>query len=136
MFFEPYPSGGLEPIATRGPSPMRIPSDEALGPGREAKTIEVGAGVMPTIAMHLMRQPAGGRIDVGKTTTNHLYAVSRGQARFTVEGGTDDVLGVGDLIAVPCWHTHAIEAVEDAVIFRVSDEPLLKKLGLARNGAG
>ena len=82
MFFEPYPSGGLEPIASRGPSPMRIPSGEALGPGRDAKTVEVGAGIMPTIAMHLMRQPAGGRIDMGKTTVNNLYAVSSGKARF------------------------------------------------------
>jgi gentisate 1,2-dioxygenase len=135
MFFEPYPSGGLEAITSRGPSPMRVPAGEALGPGREAKTVEVGAGIMPTIAMHLMRQPAGGRIDVGKTTVNHLYAVSNGKARFKVEGGTDEILGVGDLIAVPCWHTHTIEAPEDTVIFRVSDEPLLKKLGLARNGA-
>jgi len=136
MFFEPYPAGGLEPITTHRSSPMRIPSGEALGGGREAKTVEVGAGIMPTIAMHLIRQPAGSRIDVGKTTVNHLYAVARGQARFEVEGGLDEVLGVGDLIAVPCWHTHAIEAPEDTVIFRVSDEPLLTKLGLARTGGG
>ena len=45
-------------------------------PGRDAKTVEVGAGIMPTIAMHLIRQPAGARIDMGKTTTNHLYAES------------------------------------------------------------
>jgi len=135
MFFEPYPDGEMEPVTSRGPTPMRIPAGEALGPGRDAKTVEVGAGIMPTIAMHLMRQPAGGRIDVGKTTVNHLYAVSSGKARFKVEAGTDEVLGVGDLIAVPCWHTHTIEAPEDTVIFRVSDEPLLKKLGLARNGA-
>src|SRR5204863_7157128 len=31
MFFEPYPSGGLEAITSRGPSPMRIPSGAALG---------------------------------------------------------------------------------------------------------
>src|SRR5262249_12199146 len=114
MFFEPYPAGGLEPIASHGPSSMRIPSGEALGPGREAKIVEVGTGIMPTIAMHLMRRPAGDRIEVGKTTVNHLYAVSRGQARFQVEGGMDETLGVGDLIAVPCWHTHTIEAPEDA----------------------
>ncbi len=36
------------------------------------------------------------------------------------------------MIAMPCWHAHAIEAAEDAVVFRVSDEPLLTKLGLVR----
>jgi gentisate 1,2-dioxygenase len=36
---------------------------------------------------------------------------------------------------MPCWHAHAIEAIEDADIFRVSDEPLLSKLGLGRTTA-
>jgi gentisate 1,2-dioxygenase len=135
MFFEVHPGGGLEPITSRGPSPMRIASAEALGTGRDAMTVEVGKDVMPTIAMHLIRQPAGGSTDVGKTTTNHIYAVSRGKARFIVEGGTDETLGAGDVIAVPCWHAHTIEAPEDAIIFRVSDEPLLRKLGLARSAA-
>src|ERR671927_346744 len=62
MFFEPYPAGGLEPITSRGPSPMRFPSGEALGGGRGAKTVEVGHGVMPTIAMQLIRQPKSGRV--------------------------------------------------------------------------
>jgi gentisate 1,2-dioxygenase len=135
MFFEPYPSGGLEPITVRGPSPMRIPSGEALGPGRDAKTIEVGKGVMPTIAMHLMRQPKGGRIDAPKSTVNNIYAVVSGSARFTPESGPAETLGVGDVIAMPCWHAHTIEAAEDAVVFRVCDEPLLRVLGLARTAA-
>src|SRR5437763_7289371 len=71
MFFEPHPSGGLEPITSHGPSEMRIPSGEALGPGRDAKTAEVGKGVMPTIAMQLIRQPKDGRIEVAKSTTNN-----------------------------------------------------------------
>ena len=33
---------------------------------------------------------------------------------------------------MPCWHAHAIEAPEDAMVFRVTDEPILKKLGLVR----
>jgi gentisate 1,2-dioxygenase len=135
MFFEPHPSGAIEPITSRGPTPMRIPADEALGPGREAITVEVGREMMPTIAMHLMRQPKGGRIEAPKTTTNHLYAVARGKARFTVEGDFAEALGVGDVIAVPCWHAHSIEATEDAVVFRVSDEPVLRKLGLSRTAA-
>ena len=61
MFFEPYPSGGIEPVTSRGPTPMRIPSGEALGPGRDAKTVEIAKDVMPTIALHLIRQPKGGR---------------------------------------------------------------------------
>src|SRR5438552_17311061 len=59
MFFEPYPKGGLEPISSQGPSPRRIPASEALGPGRDAKTVEIAKNVMPTIALHLMRLPKG-----------------------------------------------------------------------------
>jgi gentisate 1,2-dioxygenase len=132
MFFEPHPSGGLEPITARGPSPMRIPSSEALGPGRDAKTVEVAAGIMPTIAMHLLRQTKGGRVEVAKSTTNNIYAVVSGQARITPEGGATETIEPGDVIAIPCWHAHRIEAPEDTIVFRVSDEPLLKKLGLER----
>ena len=41
----------------------------------------------------------------------------------------------GDVVAVPCWHAHAVEAPQDTTILRVSDEPLLAKLGLARTAA-
>jgi gentisate 1,2-dioxygenase len=132
MFFEQYPGGGLEPIKQSGPTPFRIPSAEALGSGRDAKLTEIAKGIMPTIALHLMRQPAGTRVDVPKTTTNSIYAVISGRAGFTAEGGLSETLGPGDVIAVPCWHEHVIDAGEDAIMLRVSDEPLLAKLGLAR----
>ncbi len=132
MFFEQYPAGGLEPVKSHGSTPFRIPSGDALGPGREAKTVEIAKDIMPTIALHLMRQPKGGRIEVAKATTNNLYAVVSGKARVIAEGGTSELLGPGDVIAVPCWHAHSIEAPEDTVVFRVSDEPLLTKLGLTR----
>ena len=53
--------------------------------------------------------------------------------RFAAEGGLIETLGPGDVIAIPCWHEHAVDAPQDTIIFRVSDEPLLAKLGLARS---
>jgi gentisate 1,2-dioxygenase len=135
MFFEQYPAGGLEPITVNGPSRFRIPSGEALGPGRDARLVEIGKGIMPTISLHLLRQPAGSHLDVAHTTTNHLYAMITGKARFIAEGGLDETLAPGDVIAMPCWHTHRIEAVEDMTLLRVSDEALLSKLGLAKSAA-
>jgi gentisate 1,2-dioxygenase len=132
MFFEPHPSERLEPITSRGPTPMRIPSGEMLGAGRDAKTVEIAKDVMPTIALHLIRQPKGGRVDMAKSTTNAIYAVVSGKARITADGGFDEVLDRGDVTAMPCWHSHEIEAVEDAVVFRVTDEPIFAKLGLVR----
>jgi gentisate 1,2-dioxygenase len=134
MFYEPHPDG-LEKVTSNSPSPLRIPSAAALGPGRDAKTVEIGKGVIPTIGLHLIRQPAGGSLDLRRSTTNHLYAVISGKARVETEGGFTQELAAGDLVAVPCWHAHKIVALEDLVLFRVCDAPLLEKLGLARTAA-
>ena len=57
----------------RGPTPMRIPSREALGPGSDAKTVEIAKDVMPTIALNLIRQPKGGtRRDAEDDRQHHL----------------------------------------------------------------
>jgi gentisate 1,2-dioxygenase len=133
MFFEQYPAGGLEPVSSRGATPFRIPAAEALGGERDAKVVEIAKGIMPTIALHLMREPSGGRIDVARTTINNIYAVISGSARFTAETGLAETLGPGDVVAMPCWHGHTIEAVADMTLLRVSDEPLLARLGLVRS---
>jgi gentisate 1,2-dioxygenase len=135
MFFEGHPDGGLEKISKTGQSPMRIPTGEALGAGKDAKIVEIAKDVMPTIALHLIRQPKGGRLAMPKSTTNAIYAVVSGKARFMADGGTDETLAPGDVIAMPCWHAHAIEAPEDMAVLRVTDEPILAKLGLSRSAA-
>jgi gentisate 1,2-dioxygenase len=135
MFFEPYPQSGLEPVTSAGATPLRIPTDAALGPGRDAKEVEIGKDVMPTIGLHLLRQPAGGHIDVAKSTANNIYAVISGHPRFDVAGGFSETLGPGDVIAVPCWHAHSIVAPDDSTIFRVTDAPILEKLGLMKTAA-
>lgn len=134
MFFEHFPDG-LEKVTSTGATPMRIPAGEPLGAGNGAKIAEIAHGVLPTFGLHFVRLPAGGRTDVGKTTTNYIYAVVSGKARFTVEGGTTETLAPGDVMAVPCWHAHSYQAESDTVLFRVSDEPLLEKLGLVRTQA-
>ena len=35
----------------------------------------------------------------------------------------------GDVIATPAWRPHFHQASEDAILFRVTDEPVLQKLG-------
>jgi gentisate 1,2-dioxygenase len=130
MFFEHHPAG-LETVTRTGPTPMRFPAGEPLGPGREAKIAEIARDVMPTFGLHLVRLPAGAKAEVAKTTTNHIYAVVSGSVHVTADG-IAETLGAGDVIAMPCWHEHGYRAESDCVIFRVSDEPLLAKLGLVR----
>ena len=131
MFFEPNPAG-FETVTSSGPSPLRIPAREALGPGNDAKVVEIAKGVLPTIGLHLLRLPAGTHREVARTTVNHLYAVIGGKARVKIEGGANESLSVGDVITVPCWHAHSLAADEDAIVFRVTDEPLLAKVGLVK----
>jgi len=132
MFFEPNPIG-FEPVTSTGPSPYRIPARDALGPGRGTKTVEIAKNALPTIGLSLMRLPSGARHEVAKTTVNHLYSVISGKARVAVEGGASESLAVGDVMTVPCWHPHSVAAEEDAIVFRVTDEPLLAKVGLVKS---
>jgi gentisate 1,2-dioxygenase len=131
MFFEHYPDG-LEKVTSTGPTPMRFPAGEPLGSSKEAKIAEIAKDVLPTFGLHFVRLPAGTHADVAKTTTNYIYSPVSGSVRFTAEDGTDETLGPGDVIAMPCWHQHSYRAENDMVMFRVSDEPLLAKLGLVR----
>jgi gentisate 1,2-dioxygenase len=128
MFFEPNPAG-FETITYAGPSPYRIPAREALGSGSD---VEIAKGLLPTIGLHLLRLAAGTRREVARTTVNHLYSVISGKVTVEIAGGASESLGVGDVMTVPCWHAHAIEAMEDAVMLQVTDEPLLAKVGLVR----
>jgi gentisate 1,2-dioxygenase len=38
----------------------------------------------------------------------------------------------GDVIAVPAWLPHTHAAAEGAVLFQVSDEPVMSRLGFLR----
>jgi gentisate 1,2-dioxygenase len=87
---------------------------------------------MPTIALHLMRLPQGEGAEVPKSTTNAIYTVVSGKARIRADGGFDETLAAGDVAAVPCWHAHSLEAPDNAVVFKVSDEPIFQKLGLSK----
>ena len=134
MFFEANPAG-FEEVTRAAPKGYRIPARDALGPGTDAKAVEIAKDVLPTIGLHLMRLPSGAKHEQRKTTVNHLYSVIGGAARIAVEGGMNETLAVGDVVTVPCWHKHEITADADTILLRVSDEPLLRKVGLVRHAA-
>lgn len=133
MFFEANPEG-FEEVTREAPPSYRIPARDALGSGTDTKIVEIAKDALPTIGLHLMRLPAGARHDTRKTTVNNLYSVIEGRAGIVVEGGMSETLTVGDVVTVPCWHTHSIVADTDTILLRVSDEPLLRKVGLVRTG--
>jgi gentisate 1,2-dioxygenase len=38
----------------------------------------------------------------------------------------------GDVIAAPAWRPHFHQASDDALLFRVTDEPVMRRLGFHR----
>jgi gentisate 1,2-dioxygenase len=82
---------------------------------------------MPTIGVGTIRLRADERRNWPRSTASSLYAVVEGEVRVKLEGGQFATqLAHGDVIVVPCWNAGTIVADRDAVLLRVSDEPLLR----------
>ena len=94
-------------------------------------TIELGNPALDTIALHMMKLTPGTRTAAHQSTANNVYAIVRGAGATTVDGERF-AWQRGDVIAAPAWRPHFHEAADDALVFRVTDEPVLQKLGFYR----
>jgi gentisate 1,2-dioxygenase len=94
-------------------------------------SIELGGPALDSMALHMMKLEPGARTAVHQSTANNIYAVVRGSGTTTVDGERF-AWQRGDVIAAPAWRPHFHEAADDAVMFRVTDEPVLQKLGFHR----
>lgn len=140
MFYEPHPAG-LEsdveylesaPIAFRWEDTLaQLDAEQArLGPDAPVK-VDLGPAELETIALQMLRVPAGRASETVRTTANAIFAVVRGSGTIEIDGERLD-WAFGDTIAVPAWRAHRLLASEEAVLLRVSDEPVMRKLGLLR----
>ncbi len=134
MFFEPYPGDYEAAAEAPDASPMRFPWDEtrrrldAVPAGTE---IPLGDPAMATIALAMLRLSAGQATTPRQTTANNLYAVVAGAGTSEIDG-EEFAWGHGDVVAAPAWQPHRHVATEPAVLFRVSDAPVMSRLGLLR----
>ena len=74
-----------------------------------------------------------------QTTENNVFSIIEGSGRTIVGEGDDEQIiewQERDIIVVPCWYPHRLEADEDAVIFSFSDKVVQTKLGLWRERRG
>lgn len=139
MFFETHPDG-FEGGTVRKNSPMLFSWTEtsrclakAKGDARGPFGIEIELDSSPirTLGLHMMRLDAGMATAPCKMTANNVYSVVKG-AGVTTVGNERFEWRRGDVIAVPLWQEHWHESSEDAVLFRVTDAPVMERLGFLR----
>ena len=104
--------------------------DEArLTPGGPfGMQIELGNPALATTALYMMRLRPGVRTAPYRTTANNIYAVVQGEGASTVDGARFEWRR-GDVVAAPAWRPHWHEASGDAILFRVTDEPVMQRFG-------
>lgn len=90
-----------------------------------------GGYTMPTIACRLHRLPGGKLTRRQRETSSRIYHIVRG-AGCTVADGKTLNWEPGDAFVIPgwCWSEH--RAAVDAVLFEMSDEPVLRATCLYR----
>jgi gentisate 1,2-dioxygenase len=145
MFFEPAEEeneSGEAPDDTPATknSPFVFPLSETLkrldaiepdSSGPFGTSVELGNPAMDTIGLHMMRLAPRVKTAPYRTTANNIYAVVNGAGVTTVDGARFE-WSRGDVIAAPAWLPHHHEAAADALLLRVTDEPVMQRLGFYR----
>ena len=139
IFFEPHPAGVEQPERVTPDSPFifsftsteaglaAAPADPQYG-----RQIELGKPALKTMGLHMMQLAAGLQTAPVQTTANNAYTVICGEGRTIVDGETFDWRR-GDVIAAPAWRPHHHVAASEAILFRVTDTPVMAALGLLRS---
>src|SRR6202043_4116625 len=93
--------------------------------------IELGKPDMDTIGLHMMRLAQKVKTAPYRTTANNRHAAVKCSGATTIDGERFEWRR-GDVIAAPAWRSHFHEAAEDALLLRVTDEPVMQRLGFHR----
>jgi gentisate 1,2-dioxygenase len=142
MFFEPAEEENgaaeeLAPMPATTDSPFVFPLRATLRALGDAKTqpdgpfgthVELGHPALATTALYMMRLAPGVRTAPYRATANNIYAVVRGEGVSTVDGERFEWRR-GDVIAAPAWRSHWHQATDEAIVLRVTDEPVMQRFG-------
>jgi gentisate 1,2-dioxygenase len=142
MFFEPHPDEFETEVVVPNDSPMHFPwaetqrrLDEAEAKSNgHAVEIALGDPAFDTMAMAMIRLKPGIATEPRKVMVNQVFGVVQGEGITEVEGEAFNWRR-GDVLVVPAWREHSHRSDSGAVLFRTSDEPVMRKLGFLREGA-
>ncbi len=96
--------------------------------GPFATQIELGHPALATTALYMMKLAPGVATAPYRTTANNIYAVVQGSGTTTIDGERFHWRR-GDVMAAPAWRPHFHQATDDAILFRVTDEPVMQRFG-------
>ena len=96
--------------------------------GPFATQIELGHPALATTALYMMKLAPAVRTAPYRTTANNIYAVAEGSGATTVDGERFEWRR-GDVVAAPAWRSHWHEAAGNAILLRVTDEPVMQRFG-------
>ena len=141
MFFEPHPAGfeldapivDVDPNIFRWRDTLaRLDAARATPAAPFATEIALGDPALDTMGLAMMRLEPDIATRRHRTTAGNIYTVAEGCGVTEIDGQRFDWQR-GDVIAVPAWIPHSHQAGERSVLFRVTDEPTLRKLGFLRS---
>ena len=94
---------------------------------------QTGGPVMPTMSCRVQMIRKGEKLKPRRVTGSSVFHIVQGSGRSVIEGKAFD-WEKGDIIALPSWaqHAHANTGTEDAILFSISDRPVLEALGFYR----
>jgi len=140
MFYEQHPDTYEKIRVTPEKSPFIFTWEsvqaglDAAAPdpeGRHGRRIELGSPAMASIGLHMNRMESGTRTRPTRTTANQIFCVAEGEGTTTVDGESFDWKR-GDMVAIPGWRPFEHRIADDATLFEMSDEPLMRALGWLR----
>jgi gentisate 1,2-dioxygenase len=140
MFFEPFPGDfedgsdlvGNSPLLFRWQDTERLLDKAARGRnGAHAVEVKLGDPALDTLALSMIRLTPGAETVPVRTTANNIYACVSGEGE-TIVGDERFAWRRGDVVVAPAWERHVHRSSSGSVLFRVSDEPIMTKLGFFR----
>ena len=134
MVFQEYPDG-FEPVRETRRDSLFVYAWEATQAAlltapfdpRFGRTVVLDQYPMKTIGLRMSALDAGTQTDELREPVNRVYSVVAGNGH-SVLGDREIVWSRGDVFAVPARCAHRHQAEQDAVLFCVSDEPVLAAL--------
>ena len=96
-----------------------------------------GGHSMPTLALKLQRLAPGSHTEAHRHTSSVVYHVAKGEG-YSIIDGKQLEWTKGDTFVLPSWalHEHGTDSSDDAVLFSMSDLPVIEAMGLYREEEG